>query len=898
MRSAVALFVALMVVLASVTTARPARAELPVVKAWVDATAVEIGQPFALHLSASSTSDAPQSPDAGAPPRFKVQGIQTMPTRTVSIVNGVRKDSVGLEVTWSVVPTALGVGVFSPSVVVNGKRGAVQVTVNVVPHGQAPQPRGNQGFPGLPGFPDPFAGPQGGSPLDPWSALLGNPMSDDDDGLPNVRTDPKLALETARSRGAFLHAVVDKASAVVGEQVTLSIYLYVDTGVREPDFNDVHEASCPDFLKRQLLDDNATLKSVGYARAGGRIWTVKVIRRFALFPIKSGDLHIGPMSLGVVGPMGGATNLRDSEALDVHVTEPPMAGRPPGYMVGDVGTFKLEAHVEPHNVDRGGAVSVVLDLSGVGNLPANITPPARRGLEWLTPEIHEQIGNVGQDRWGGKRTFAYVLHAKSAGLVDLGSIRLPYWDPTTRAYAVAEADLGSLDVSANGAADEDAGAANDPLPGLPEPRAVRSPPAVSRPHYADTPYFWLALTASPLAFLAFAGGSAAARRLRALARTRRESPTAELARHIDAAEEACRGEDAARAEQAVARALETAAKVKTGVAIRGVTSREAARRLVEAGVAEETADEIAKILTEGEEARFSASSLAGDDARARWKRAKSVIAHLGVTLSLLLAVLLAPRAAHADELDDLFARGRDALAAGRPADAITDFEALADRGVVDANVSFDRGLAYAERVRLGGEQTGDLGRAAHGFEEARGLTRDAKLEADATRALETVRAEVARRRARAGASVDLEQSSSLGESIVHLLPEDVWALLALIASVATGLALFLRGRVKRPRLRVAATIVVAVAAPLTLACAGITRAAAVERATRVDGVIVSPTARPSDARGIALPRTDPLPEGARVRVLSAEGTPWTEVRWGALDAWVPAGAVRRLSRTP
>ncbi len=42
-----------------------------------------------------------------------------------------------------------------------------------------------------------------------------------------------------------------------------------------------------------------------------------------------------------------------------------------------------------------------------------------------------------------------------------------------------------------------------------------------------------------------------------------------------------------------------------------------------------------------------------------------------------------------------------ALRGGHPAEAIADFESLADRGVVDANMSYDRGLAYAERVRVG-----------------------------------------------------------------------------------------------------------------------------------------------------------------------------------------------------
>ena len=47
--------------------------------------------------------------------------------------------------------------------------------------------------------------------------------------------------------------------------------------------------------------------------------------------------------------------------------------------------------------------------------------------------------------------------------------------------------------------------------------------------------------------------------------------------------------------------------------------------------------------------------------------------------------------------------------------------------VVDAAASYDRGLAYAMRVRIGAEVPGDLGRAAQGFEEARELSREDRV---------------------------------------------------------------------------------------------------------------------------------------------------------------------------
>ena len=73
------------------------------------------------------------------------------------------------------------------------------------------------------------------------------------------------------------------------------------------------------------------------------------------------------------------------------------------------------------------------------------------------------------------------------------------------------------------------------------------------------------------------------------------------------------------------------------------------------------------------------------------------------------------------ETETIFTAGLQALDDGRPGDAIADFEALGDRGVVDPVVSFNRALAYAARVRGGNALPGDLGRTALGLEEARAL---------------------------------------------------------------------------------------------------------------------------------------------------------------------------------
>jgi hypothetical protein len=247
-----------------------------------------------------------------------------------------------------------------------------------------------------------------------------------------------------------------------------------------------------------------------------------------------------------------------------------------------------------------------------------------------------------------------------------------------------------------------------------------------------------------------------------------------------------------------------------------------------------------------------------------------------------------------NEDDALFKAGVGSLTEGRPGEAIADFEALADHGVVDATVSFDRGLAYVARVRVGGEQPGDLGQAAHGLVEARELASDRGLAREATRALGLVRAEVGRRRARAGEPVEFDPGLALGPSFLRLLPEDAWALVGVGGSVVMGLALFVWRAAAERRTRIASIVTAAVSSVLILLGTVTTFAARHQRLTATRGVIVSAGARPSDERGAVTPNAPVIPEAADVEIVGHRAG-WAHVRWGNVVAWIPAGSVRAVA---
>lgn len=610
----VALFCVLCIFIPTASAQPAGRAE---VRAWLDVDSVAADEVFAYHLSAMTTSgSAPSDWQAGNLQGLPVLGTSASPTTSISIVNGSVSQRHGVSVTWTLRATKPGTYTLGPaSIVVGGKRVQAEAqTIRVVARGAAA------------GRPKP--GAAGIDPFDTWKSLFGDDPTRD---VQEPETAPDLALDAARAPGAFLHAVVDKSKVMVGEQVTHSVYLYVDPLERQGEVEEKHEASAPDFLRHPIVEAGRG-RVVGRARVGSRTWTVHLWRQTALFPLKAGDLVIGTFQIDMVSPRG-AHDAKESEKLTVKVAEPPAKGRPAGYAVGDVGRFKLSADVTPRETIRGGTVGVTVELSGEGNLPRSLPlPPSegpRAGVEWLEPQTRDKLGVVRDDRFGGKRTFSYVARMGREGAVDLGAIELPYWSTETASYQIARVALGTVQVAPGSAAPAASAApADEKLAALPRPATAREPAAAARPHLADRPWFWSLLGVGPLAYVvARAGHRASAslreRRARALA-----SPSRDLEQKTKRAAAALAAGDGRGLAGAIEAMLSSACILHVKVDVRGVAGDAAVRELVDAGVPEGDAFELRSVLDACQGARFAPEGTPMPEADALFGRAKTLVAAL------------------------------------------------------------------------------------------------------------------------------------------------------------------------------------------------------------------------------------------------------------------------------
>jgi len=609
------LFVALLTAVALVALPRLARADE--VRIQADTNVIEVGQTLSLRLEGTTTSGDVGSVEPGPTPGFRVIGRSVMPTRMVSIVNGVRTERSGVSATFTLLAERTGTFALGPAVVSFGGRAARsgRVDVRVVPRGQGPRrPEPQDPFGGL-------FGPRGGN-------MHTNPFDFLDEPKPEEPTvDPKLALPAARGAMAFLHATVDKRAAVVGEQVTYSVYLYVDATAREPQIGDTHEASAASFLRKSLMDD-MELKQVGIAKVGEQLYGVKLLRRAALFPLKAGELTTGVMSLHVfrnTNQRQRPESLRESEDLTVTVTEPPAAGKIPGTSLGDVGEFTLRAEVSPREVPRGGAVAVTLTLEGRGNFPNRLALPTVKGAEWLEPEVQEKLGPGPDDRYGGSRAFKYVVRLGEAGAYSLGSVVFPHYSPRDKRYHAARADLGFVTVTNDGKAPK-AEEKETLFPGLPPPRGALEGTTLSGPKpLSDRAPAWLLVFVSPLGFVALTLGARAKERLSARKRDRATSPEAELERRLAEADRAANAGDALAAVRAALTVLEQGALVKLGTALRGANAGEKREKLEGAGLPADAVDAWLEAFASAEARRYAPEPPTVEDARAEVARVKALV---------------------------------------------------------------------------------------------------------------------------------------------------------------------------------------------------------------------------------------------------------------------------------
>jgi hypothetical protein len=596
----------IMTLLAALMLLLPGRARADVeLTLNLGAREIAVGEAVQVRLDALSDDDeAPSQPELSVPSGFEVRGPSVGTRQQVSISGFNMVTQTGISASWLVTPTRAGVFTLGPATVLwkGQRRRAESVQLSVLPPGQQPRARGRTRRVPV----DPFDSfdPLGGSGFDDlFDRLRGSSRVEQ---LPEAPADlvPRRPLDPL----AFVDARIDVRQAVVGQQVTLTIYAHGAQGLFQ-EAPGAREPSHPDFLAQRLVEDGSRQPVYQYVQDGQR-WIAVKVRELALFPLRAGKLEIGPLEFGFLGRRYGARSgdglRRKTRPIVIDVVDPPSEGRPPGY-TGEVGSFELRATVGPRSVEAGGSVAVTVRVEGTGRFPGALALPEQSGLEWLEPTIKDNAGVQGSVV-GGTRTFSYLARLSRPGSVDLGSVKLPIFDPRTARYRVESVALGTVQVqpAAESAA---AAVAEDEGPRLSKLVQFRGQLGSHAPerHLADRAAFWWSFGLAPGLVLGIAGALTVSGRIRRRLAAREGALGTQATRALGDAREALARDDVRAAVASVERATYLAIEQATAIKARAVLRADLPRELGRAGLPVDLGERVVALLDACGQLRFAAT---------------------------------------------------------------------------------------------------------------------------------------------------------------------------------------------------------------------------------------------------------------------------------------------------
>lgn len=280
--------------------------------------------------------------------------------------------------------------------------------------------------------PDPFASLQ--SQMQQMEEAFGDMVEADRPSIPRGDSD------------LFLRASLDRDTVYVGEQVTLSLYIY-----SRVDLSSVDAVTMPKLEGFWTEEVESPTQLSGEQRVvDGVPYRAYLLRRRAIFPVKSGTLPITPAEADITTGFlfAGHRVHRVSNALKVQVKPLPPGG-PENMPNAHVGNWRLSMDVSQTQVELGQPVTVKVTLEGMGNVK-NVTPPPLKGpaaLKIYDPTTTDKV-TPQRHRVQGRRVVEYLVMPQRTGTFTLPSLEFTYFDPRSRKYEVSRTDPVTLTVEA------------------------------------------------------------------------------------------------------------------------------------------------------------------------------------------------------------------------------------------------------------------------------------------------------------------------------------------------------------------------------------------------------------------------------------------------------------------
>ena len=346
---------------------------------------------------------------------------------SVSIVNGKRTSTHQETITYLLQPKQTGTFSLPAATASVDKKDVSSNTLQIEVVAGQPQAQqqgsgnaqqGQQGQQGQPGQPSQGNGSQGNDP-----AVTG----------------------TVSNQDIFLRLTLNKTNVVKGEPITATLKIYTRADISG--FEDIKFPTFNGFWSKETV----TVNNLEFNRenVNGTIYNSALLRQYMLIPQQSGTLTIDQAEMVCqvrIRTSGGSPlsifddffdqyqTIRkriSTPAIQVKVRELP-AGAPASFS-GGVGNYKISAKLSKDGIKSNEAASLVVTVSGNGNLTMIEAPKVAFPPDFEVYDI-KSTDKTSASGTSGSKTFEYPFIPRSHGDFVIPAIELSYYDNALGKY--------------------------------------------------------------------------------------------------------------------------------------------------------------------------------------------------------------------------------------------------------------------------------------------------------------------------------------------------------------------------------------------------------------------------------------------------------------------------------
>jgi hypothetical protein len=251
-------------------------------------------------------------------------------------------------------------------------------------------------------------------------------------------------VDDVADENLHLVAEVSKGNPYLNEAVTVIYKLYVSPNVSVTNYRPLDNPTYNNFWSQDIPVTKHTAQNGTYQ---GKPYRFVVLKRVVLYPQKSGQLDIEPLSLEIFVDVptdrrdffGGRIYTSTSKTVSagsrtINVKPLPEAGKPAGFS-GAVGDFDFSVTTSKTQLNASESLQAKVEVSGKGNLKLFQLPEPElpSSLEVYDPEYEESI-NTYSSGMEGKVSNNYTIVPTFKGKYPIPSISFSFFNPNSGKY--------------------------------------------------------------------------------------------------------------------------------------------------------------------------------------------------------------------------------------------------------------------------------------------------------------------------------------------------------------------------------------------------------------------------------------------------------------------------------